>query len=148
DISRNITGGTVGGLLDFRREQLEPAKNDLGRFAVALSDVVNTQHHEGIDLSGALGGDFFAVGDAEVLDNGLNTGTGTVSATRVDVGALTGRDYVLEMTSGGWQLRDSLSGATVPMTGTGTAADPFVADGLEIEVGGTADVGDTFLIRP
>jgi flagellar hook-associated protein 1 FlgK len=34
------------------------------------------------------------------------------------------------------------------MTGTGTAADPFVADGLEIEVGGAADVGDTFLIRP
>ena len=148
DISSSISGGTLGGLLDFRREQLEPAKNALGRFAVALTDVVNTQHHEGIDLSGALGGDFFAVGDAEVLDNGLNSGTGTVSATRVDVGALTGRDYVMEMTSGGWQLRDSLSGAPVPMTGTGTAADPFVADGLEIEVGGTAAVGDTFLIRP
>ena len=52
------------------------------------------------------------------------------------------------MTGGGWELRDSLTGAAVPMTGTGTAADPFVADGLEIEVGGTADVGDTFLIRP
>jgi flagellar hook-associated protein 1 FlgK len=34
------------------------------------------------------------------------------------------------------------------MTGTGTAADPFVADGMEIEVGGTANVGDEFLIRP
>jgi flagellar hook-associated protein 1 len=148
DISRSISGGALGGLLDFRREQLDPAKNALGRFAVALSDVVNSQHHEGIDLSGALGGDFFAVGSAEVLDNGLNTGTGTVSATRANVGALTGRDYVLEMTGGGWQLRDSLSGVAVPMTGTGTAADPFVADGIEIEVGGTADVGDTFLIRP
>ena len=29
------------------------------------------------------------------------------------------------------------------MTGTGTAADPFVADGLAIVVGGAADVGDT-----
>ena len=28
------------------------------------------------------------------------------------------------------------------MTGTGTAADPFVADGLAIVVGGAADVGD------
>jgi flagellar hook-associated protein 1 len=148
DVSRNISGGTLGGLLDFRAEQLEPAKNELGRFAVALSEVVNTQHHEGIDLSGALGGDFFAVGDADVLDNALNTGSGTVNATRVDVSALTGRDYILEMTGSGWQLRDSLTGTTVPMTGTGTAADPFVADGLEIEVGGTADVGDTFLIRP
>jgi flagellar hook-associated protein 1 len=148
DISRNVSGGTLGGLLDFRSEQLDPAHNALGRIAVALSDVVNGQHREGMDLSGALGGDFFAVGGAEVLDNSLNTGTGTVAATRTDVGALTGRDYILEMTGGGWELRDSLTGAAVPMTGTGTAADPFVADGLELEVGGAADVGDTFMIRP
>jgi len=148
DISRNVTGGSLGGLLAFRGEQLDPARNALGRIAVALSDVVNEQHHEGMDLSGALGGDFFAVGDAEVLDNSLNTGTGTVAAARADVGALTGRDYVLEMTGSGWQLRDSINGTAVPMTGTGTAADPFVADGLEIEVGGAADVGDRFLIRP
>jgi flagellar hook-associated protein 1 len=148
DITRNITGGALGGLLDFRGEQLDPAHNALGRIAVALTDVVNAQHREGMDLSGALGGDFFAVGGAAVLDNGLNTGTGTVTATRTSIGALTGRDYILEMTGSGWQLRDSLSGAVAPMTGTGTAADPFVADGLEIEVGGAADVGDTFLIRP
>jgi flagellar hook-associated protein 1 FlgK len=148
DISRNISGGSLGGLLDFRSEQLDPAHNALGRIAAALTDVVNTQHREGMDLSGALGGDFFAVGGAEVLDNSLNSGSGTVAATRANVGALTGRDYILEMTGGGWELRDSLTGAAVPMTGTGTAADPFVADGLEIEVGGAADVGDTFLIRP
>ena len=148
DISRNISGGVLGGLMDFRTEQLDPARNALGRIAVGLTDVVNSQHREGIDLSGQLGGDFFAVGDAETLASSLNSGTGTVSATRADVSALTGRDYVLEMTSGGWALQDSLTGASVPMTGTGTAADPFVVDGLEIEVGGAADVGDTFLIRP
>jgi flagellar hook-associated protein 1 len=148
DISRNISGGTLGGLLDFRSEQLDPAHNALGRIAVALTDVVNAQHHEGMDLSGDLGDDFFAVGGAQVLDNQLNTGTGTANATGADVSALTGRDYILEMTGAGWQLRDSLTGAAAPMTGTGTAADPFVVDGLEIEVGGAADVGDTFLIRP
>jgi flagellar hook-associated protein 1 FlgK len=148
DISRNISGGVLGGLMDFRTEQLDPAKNALGRIAVALSDVVNSQHHEGIDLSGQLGGDLFAVGGAEGLASSLNSGSGSVSVTRTDVGALTGRDYVLEMTGGGWELRDSLTGAAVPMTGTGTAGDPFVVDGLAIEVGGTADTGDSFLIRP
>jgi flagellar hook-associated protein 1 FlgK len=148
DISRNISGGVLGGLMDFRTEQLDPAKNALGRIAVALSDVVNSQHHEGIDLSGQLGGDLFAVGGAEGLASSLNSGSGSVSVTRTDVGALTGRDYVLEMTGGGWELRDSLTGASVPMTGTGTAGDPFVVDGLAIEVGGTADTGDSFLIRP
>jgi flagellar hook-associated protein 1 FlgK len=148
DISRNVSGGTLGGMLDFRSEQLDPARSALGRIAVALTDVVNTQHREGMDLTGALGGDFFAVGGVDVLDSSLNSGTGTVAAVRGDVGALTGRDYTLEMTGSGWALRDSQTGAAVPMTGTGTALDPFVAAGLEIEVGGTADVGDTFLIRP
>jgi flagellar hook-associated protein 1 len=148
DISRNISGGVLGGLMDFRTEQLDPARNALGRIAVGLTDVVNAQHREGIDLSGQLGGDFFAVGAAESLASSLNTGSAAVSVTRAAVGGLTGRDYVLEMTSGGWVLSDSLTGVSVPMTGTGAAGDPFVVDGLEIEVAGAADVGDTFLIRP
>ncbi len=41
------------------------------------------------------------------------------------------------------------TGATVTMTGSGTAADPFVAaDGLSIEVNAGAAVGDRFMIRP
>lgn len=148
DITANISGGSVGGLLDFRREMLDPAHNALGRISVALVEVVNSQHAEGIDLSGALGGAFFDVGDVQVLGSGLNGGTGTVSATRSGAGALTERDYVLERTGTGWSLRDANTGASVTMTGTGTGADPFVADGLEIVVGGTASTGDQFMIRP
>lgn len=148
DITRNISGGSLGGLMDFRSEQLDPAHNALGRVAVALADLVNTQHGEGLDLSGALGGDFFAVGAVEVMPSGLNAGTGTVGVTRADIGGLTERDYLLELTASGWRARDSLTGAAVAMTGTGTVADPFVADGLEIVVGGSASTGDTFLIRP
>jgi flagellar hook-associated protein 1 len=36
----------------------------------------------------------------------------------------------------------------VTMTGAGTVASPFVAQGLSIVVGGAAAVGDSFLIRP
>jgi flagellar hook-associated protein 1 len=148
DITRNISGGALGGLLDFRREQLDPAHNALGRISVALTDSVNAQHREGVDLSGALGADFFAVGDVETMESSLNGGSGTVDVTRANVGGLTQKDYVLELTSGGWALRDANSGAAVAMTGTGTVADPFVADGLEFVVGGVASVGDEFLIRP
>lgn len=148
DITRNISGGSVGGALDFRREQLDPARNALGRISVALTEIVNGQHREGIDLSGALGGDLFAVGAVETLESTLNGGTGTVNVTRAGVGGLTTNDYILEFTSGGWALRNSLTGAAVPMTGTGTSADPFVADAMQIVVGGTASVGDEFLIRP
>ncbi len=55
----SLSGGSVGGLLDFRREMLDPSRNELGRMAVALTEVTNAQHHAGQDLYGDLGGDFF-----------------------------------------------------------------------------------------
>ena len=148
DITRNITGGALGGLLDFQREQLDPAHNALGRISVALATVVNGQHVQGIDLSGDPGGAFFAMGGAESLPSSSNQGTGSVNTTIADVEGLTQRDYILELTGSGWQLRYADTGATVPMGGDGSAATPFTADGLEIEVSGAAQVGDEFLIRP
>lgn len=148
DITRMVSGGSVGGLLDFRRDQLDPAHNALGRISVALVDLVNSQHQQGMDLSGQMGEEFFSVGGVETLSSSLNGGSGSVSVQRGNVSALTQRDYILERTAGGWDLRYADTGQAVTMTGTGTAADPFMADGLEIEVGGAANAGDEFLIRP
>ena len=148
DITSNISGGSIGGLLDFRREMLDPAHNALGRFSVGLAETVNAQHVEGVDLQGALGSDFFVVGDVEVLPHTLNNGTGSLAVTRSDITKLTEKDYSLELTGTGWSLRDATTGASVAMTGTGTVADPFVADGLSLVVGGAAKVGDEFLVRP
>jgi flagellar hook-associated protein 1 len=148
DITKNISGGVIGGVLDFRREMLDPAHNALGRFSVGLTEVVNGQHHEGIDLSGALGGDMFATGGVDVLDHNANAGSGALAVTRGSASALTENDYVVELTSGGWTMRNANTGASVTMTGAGTVASPFVADGLNIVVSGSASVGDEFLIRP
>jgi flagellar hook-associated protein 1 FlgK len=148
DITSSLSGGSLGGILDYRSNVLDPTRNQLGRITVAMTDAINTQHREGMDLSGALGGDFFAVGGVQVLHNSNNTGTGTVSVTRTDTGALTDADYYLQRTAGGWSLKREDTGATVTLTGTGTVADPLVADGLSIVVGGTAATGDRFLVRP
>ena len=148
DITKNISGGVIGGVLDFRREMLDPAHNALGRFSVALTDVVNSQHAEGIDLAGAYGGQFFETGEVEVLKHANNSATGAIDVARTNVSALTENDYVMELTAGGWTMRNANTGANVAMTGTGTNADPFVVDGMEIEVTSAATVGDQFMIRP
>ncbi len=150
DITRSLNGGTLGGMLQFRSEMLDPARNALGRLAAGLAEVVNEQHHAGMDLNGQLGGDFFATGPARVLSHAANTGTGSVAAQRITgaAGDLTNSNYVMQLTGGGWQLSRADTGAVVTMTGTGTAADPFIADGMEIVVAPGAVPGDRFLIKP
>jgi len=60
DISENITGGTLGGLLQVRGEVLESTLNSLGRVAITLASTINEQHRKGVDLRGNLGQNFFS----------------------------------------------------------------------------------------
>lgn len=148
DISRNVSGGTMGGLLDWRSEMLDPARNELGRITLAVASQVNAQHREGMDLTGALGGNFFNVGAASVTNATTNSGSATVTATRVNLGAITTSDYVLTNTGSGYTLRRQDSGLPVTFTGTGTATDPFLFEGMSVVVGAGAAAGDQFVIHP
>ncbi len=150
DITKSLSGGTLGGMLQFRNEMLDPARNALGRLSAGLAEVVNDQHRAGMDLNGQLGGDFFTTGPAQVLSHSGNTGSGSVAAQRIAgaAGDLTTADYVMTNTAGGWQLRRADTGTVVPMTGTGTSADPFVADGMSIVVPPGAALNDRFMIQP
>lgn len=150
EMTNSLSGGSLGGMLDFRTQMLDPARNALGRLSAALSEVVNEQHGAGVDLNGQFGADFFTVGPARVMSSANNAGTGSLTVQRIDgaSGALTTSDYLMVNTGGGWSLRRTDTGATVPMTGTGSVADPFVADGLSIVVSPGAALGDRFLIKP
>ncbi|HQW08998.1 MAG TPA: flagellar hook-associated protein FlgK [Steroidobacteraceae bacterium] len=147
DISSQVTGGSLGGLLEYRAQILEPARDALGKVAAGVVAVVNGQHTRGITLTGAMGAPFFSIGSPTVLASAANGGNAAVSASIVDAGALTGDDYVFEFT-GAWQLRNTTSGSTVALSGSGTVADPFTADGLSFVVGNTPVPGDKFRIEP
>jgi flagellar hook-associated protein 1 FlgK len=148
DIASSLSGGTIGGLLDFRREMLDPARNELGRIAVALTDGTNAQHRAGQDLYGDMGGDFFAVGDVRVQSGRTNSGTATLAATRAGsgVGQLTADDYILRYDSGAWRVQRAASGEPVQFTVGGGGELQF--DGLSVAVSGTARSGDQFLVQP
>lgn len=148
DISRSISGGTTGGLLDWRREMLEPARNELGRITLAVTSQINAQHAKGMDLNGQMGGDFFNVGGVGIGYGGTNVGNAVVTATRTDIGAITTHDYVIMRTDAGFDVRRQDTGMPVAFTGTGAAGDPLQFDGLSIEVGAGAVAGDQFVIRP
>jgi flagellar hook-associated protein 1 FlgK len=150
DITARLTGGTVGGLLDFQQQMLDPARNTLGRMTVALSETINAQQASGIDLSGAFGKPLLSVGPVQVMSRSTNGGTGALAVTRLQpsAGALTDNDYRLDYNGTTWTMQRTDTGASVTMTGLGTAASPFVAAGISIVVSGAANAGDSFLVRP
>ncbi|HTM28768.1 MAG TPA: flagellar basal body rod C-terminal domain-containing protein, partial [Rhodanobacter sp.] len=76
-----------------------------------------------------------------------NGGSGTLDASIGDIGALTGKDYVLSYDGSNWSMRDT-NGASVALGGSGTSADPFTAAGLSLVVGGSANAGDSFRVQP
>src|SRR5579883_1235897 len=148
DITSEISGGELGGLLSARSQVLNPARNAIGQVSVAVATIVNQQQQSGMDLTGAQGQPMFSVGGVQVLPDSGNAGSASLGVTRGALGSLTTDDYRLQYSSGAWQLTDVSTGQAVTMTGTGTSASPFQAAGLSIVTSGTPASGDRFLIQP
>lgn len=146
-LSGRLGGGSLGALLEFRSNVLDPAQAQLGRAAQALASSLNAQHGQGVDLHGDLGGDFFNVAGPKVQAASTNTGSGTLSADIDDLGNVTGKDYLLRFDGTNWSMRDT-NGAAVALSGSGTSADPFIGAGLSLVVGGGANAGDSFRVQP
>jgi len=147
-ISGQLGSGSLGATFDFRTNVLDPARNQLGRAAIAMTDAFNKQHAQGIDLNGDVGGKFFDIADPAVLNSSSNKGTAAVSAKVTDVGKLGAADYIMRFDGTKWNVTTT-AGVTVPSTGTGAAGDPILIDGLAITVpSGTPQTGDSFQIQP
>ncbi len=148
DVTQQVTGGTLGGTLQFRSQMLEPARNSLGQVAVVLTSAMNAQNAAGLDQSGNPGQPIFSVGAVQVLPNSGNAGTGAVTATVSNANAITADNYILKYDGANWSLTNASSGASVALSGAGTVASPFSADGLSIVVGAGAQAGDSYEIQP
>ncbi len=59
-ITDSVVGGELGGLLDLRVNLLRSAENQLGRTAIAVSDTINAQNIQGVDLNGERGTNIFS----------------------------------------------------------------------------------------
>ena len=141
-----ISGGKLGGVLAFRDQVLDPSRNALGRIAVGMATAFNELHRQGMTLDGQVNTDFFVVPQPTVYPQGTNAST--LAVDFADVGQLTTEDYELRYDGTNWALTRLSDGQGVTLSGTGTAADPFLADGLSLVVSGAPAAGDYYLIRP
>jgi flagellar hook-associated protein 1 len=145
-ISDRLTGGQLGGMFEFRREQLQPARNSLGRMAVALSQTLNAQHREGMDANGNLGRDLFTLQPPSIDAAVTNTGVLALAYSGDAASTLTGDEYRLDFDGGNFILTNVSSGGSSVLGPAG--GGPYTFDGLVLSVNTAPVTGDSWLIKP
>lgn len=145
-------GGTVGGLLSFRSQSLDPAQAQLGSLATSFAAQLNQQNSLGVDLNGNPGTALFSTGSPTVYTNSRNTGTAPVSVSIANPTQPTNGNYTLSYDGTNYTLTDRASGAvlgTLAPTSTATGAASGTIAGLNISVtSGVMKAGDSFTIEP
>ncbi|SAK79513.1 flagellar hook-associated protein FlgK [Caballeronia catudaia] len=144
-----LTGGVIGGLIDFRTQTLDPAQAQLGAIATSFANQLNGQNALGLDLNGQPGGKLFATSDPNILANARNKGTHTPTATIADGTQPPANDFTVTYDGSKFNVTDPASGQTLGTIDPATETNKTIG-GLNIDVSALTDVakGDSFTIQP
>lgn len=148
NVTQQLSGGQIGGLISVRRDIIEPTRNEIDALAAGLINVFNEQHQIGITLDGNAGGNFFQPVDptlqnagnirlgisdprdiaiafpVSVTSNTQNSGTASLSVESIDGSVVT--DPINTLGAAGLQFSyDSTAGAYTVTDGTSTVTLPY-----------------------
>ncbi|HEY7884276.1 MAG TPA: flagellar hook-associated protein FlgK [Cellvibrionaceae bacterium] len=159
NVTDQLNGGKLGGLVGFREDILAPSMNQMGRLAIVLADTFNRLQGEGLDLDGDYGQPMFAdINDLTLARNRVFHGSNADPQNRVlnvmieDAGQLNTSDYSLRIMPGSsnyvvTRLEDDTVVAQGALNGNYPAEIGF--DGLLLTLeGGSFQGGDNFTIKP
>lgn len=162
EITSLLSGGRLGGIIEFREQGLGAITNELGRIALGIAAAFNDQHQLGMDLDDELGGLFFSDINSTVVaqSRAIPASTNAQPPDRVlevridDIGQLTTSNYTLDFDTpvgvGSFSVYRDSDGVRVA-TGTiaGGLPTTVTVDGLEIElISGNYQAGDSFSLQP
>ncbi|MCI0919121.1 flagellar hook-associated protein FlgK [Pseudomonas stutzeri] len=159
-ITSQITGGELGGLIRYRSEVLDSTMNSLGRLALSVSDQVNTQLGQGLDLKGQVGKALFgdyntpALAKLRVTAFAGNSSNAQPLLNVTNTSALTTSDYLMEYDGVDYKIR-RLSDSQV-MNVSGAPSGPLTItdnqgrdQGFQIALGSPLPAaGDKFTLQP
>lgn len=160
NITSQITGGQLGGLIRYQNEALTPALNNLGRMALVLGDSVNSQLQQGLDLSANAGASLFSdINSTDLMskrvsasvDNQSNV-TGGLKIT--DTGNLSASGYTLSYDGSAYSAKRLSDGAAITVTQDATTGVLTFQDaqgldqGFSVTLSGAPTAGDSFQLQP
>lgn len=157
NVTDQVGGGRLGGLLKVREELMDPIFNELGRLAMVVSDTFNTQHRLGMDSNSNLGNDFFEdINDpiaesARIAPSSDNAGNSGISVTVDDVGVLTADNYRMYYDGTNVTVTnrttDQVVSVFAPPAVPGTVT--LASEGITLNFNsGALAAGDEFLVAP
>ncbi|MFD0930387.1 flagellar hook-associated protein FlgK [Methylophilus glucosoxydans] len=144
-ISGSLTGGALGGALQFRDETLDTVQNQLGQLAITFATAFNNQHKQGTDLTGTVGQNMFNIAGPVAISNRNNTDQSKQASVAItDPSQLTSSNYTLEYVNGQYNItrqNDKYVWTNVTL--------PFNQDGITINTNTSSPTnGDSYLIKP
>lgn len=142
-----LAGGSLGGLLSFRSETLDGARNQLGQLALAFADAFNAQHQKGYDREGVKGGDFFSFGKAVVLNDSKNEGNAVLTPSYTDTKDVQATNYSIKYDGANWQVTRLSDNSKFTAT-MDTSDNSLNFDGVKMAITGTLATNDSFLLKP
>lgn len=160
NVTSLITGGEMGGLLRYRQDVLDTSLNSVGRLALSVTDQINRQLGQGLDLNGQFGNELFRpLNDPLLLSQrslariGNSDPTANLNVTITDTTQLTTSDYEVQFTSATEYVVRRVSDGTLfpptPATFDITTVPAPEVDGFSLGVAaGTFAAGDRFSIMP
>lgn len=161
DISKQISGGKLGGIVQYRSDALDAAANILGRLALVVADTMNRQQQLGMDLEGNLGQNLFGdinateISQTRIIAHANNPvpQSYAMSVSITDSLQLTDSDYELELPGPGnneFVLTRKSDGKIIQQGQlTGSFPTTIVADGFSINLeSGNFVAGSTFTVSP
>lgn len=162
-ITSLVSGGELGGLIRYRAETLDTTLNSLGRLALAVTDQVNTQQGQGLDLKGQVGAKLYTdINDPTLTGlrvRAFATNTGAVQPTLniTNSSVLTTSDYRVEYDGVNYSARRLSDGAVMTVTPPAPGAYPATLSftdaagndqGFTLGVSAAPNANDQFLLQP
>lgn len=156
DVTDSISGGSMTGLIRYREEVLDPTMNELGRLALVVSDTINSQLAQGLDLDGEFGSLLFAdinsdsmISQRSIGQTGNSDPSSNLNVTISDSSALSTSDYEITFTSDTEYTVKRLSDGKDMGSYSLNDDPPAEIDGFTLSLGtGTVAAGDRFTVMP
>ncbi len=141
NVTAEIQGGEMRGLLDMRDVETLDLIDKLDRLAAGLMGQVNGIHQQGLGLDGSSGNLFFEKLTPTVIPGSQNLGTAVVTATNASPSTVIVDKFQIRSTGG--VNFDLFNLTTNQLVGSFTSP-VTIANGLAVDISAGAIAGDTF----